>query len=102
MRRNTRRKSTRYQSGMASLLIVAAIILVCIFSAMRVSKLNTKSRELTATERELTRKIELANQEKEALIAREEYMHTSKYIEDVAKDKLGLVYPDEIVIKPAE
>ena len=25
-----------------------------------------------------------------------------QYIEDVAKDKLGLVYPDEIVIRPYE
>ena len=29
-------------------------------------------------------------------------MKTKQYIEDVAKDKLGLVYPDEIVIKPSE
>jgi cell division protein DivIC len=29
-------------------------------------------------------------------------MKTDEYIEDVAKSKLGLVYPDEIVIKPAE
>lgn len=29
-------------------------------------------------------------------------MQTNEYIEDVAKDKLGLVKPDELVIRPAE
>ena len=29
-------------------------------------------------------------------------MQTKDYIEDEAKNKLGLVYPDEIVIKPNE
>ena len=27
-------------------------------------------------------------------------MQTKKYMEDVAKSKLGLVYPDEILIEP--
>ena len=34
------------------------------------------------------------------LEALEKYMQTKKYMEDVAKNKLGLVYPDEILIEP--
>ena len=30
----------------------------------------------------------------------EKYMQTKKYMEEVAKEKLGLVYPDEILIQP--
>ena len=39
-----------------------------------------------------------------ALLAeeKEEYMKTDEYVEDVARSQLGLVYPDEIVIKPKE
>ena len=29
-------------------------------------------------------------------------MKTKKYVEDVAKDKLGLVYPDEIIFKASD
>jgi len=47
-------------------------------------------------------KIQNAYLEKQDLVAREQYMQTKQYIEDVAKDKLGLVYPDEIVIRPNE
>ena len=32
----------------------------------------------------------------------DEYTHTKKYIEEVARTKLGLVYPDEIIFKPKE
>ena len=50
----------------------------------------------------MEQKIEAAKQENDVLLAQQQYMQTNKYIEDVAKDKLGLVYPDEIVIKPQE
>ena len=46
--------------------------------------------------------VEEAKQEQANLDAQEKYMQTNEYIEDVAKDKLGLVKPDELVIRPAE
>ena len=30
------------------------------------------------------------------------YVKTKQYAEEVAKDKLGLVYPDEILLKPTK
>lgn len=30
------------------------------------------------------------------------YVQTKQYIEEVAKEKLGLVMPDEILLKPSE
>jgi cell division protein FtsL len=103
MGRNSRRKrSTRRQSRFASFMIVAAVVMVCIVSIVVCSDLRSQSRELAATERSLQQQIEQAELEKENLVAQEQYMKTNQYIEDVAKDKLGLVYPDEIVIKPQE
>lgn len=97
-----KRKSTRRQSNFTSLVIVAAVVFVCLVVCIRVADLYDKSKELQATEIALEQKIEQANLERENLIAQEQYMMTNEYIEDVAKEKLGLVYPDEIVIKPAE
>lgn len=104
MRRNSRRRkrSTKRQSSFATFLIVVAVVLVCVFSVIRVSNLYNKSKELSNSEYALVQKVETAELEKENLIAQEQYMKTNKYIEDVAKDKLSLVYPDEIVIKPME
>ncbi len=103
MAKKSRRKvSTKKQSKIASLMIVVAVVVVCVVAAFRVSDLYSKSKELADTEYALEKQIQLANLEHDNLVAQEQYMQTDKYIEDVAKDKLGLVYPDEIVIKPAE
>lgn len=97
-----RRRSTRKQSSGASFFILVAVIIVCMFTVHRASELNSKSRQLGDAEKALEKEIELAQIERENLEAQQQYMQTKKYIEDVAKDKLGLVYPDEIVIKPSE
>lgn len=96
------KKSTRRQSRFTSFLIVIAVLFVCTISAFRVKELRAQGKELAYTESVLEQKIEAAKQENEVLLARQQYMQTNKYIEDVAKDKLGLVYPDEIVIKPQQ
>ncbi len=100
--RRRRNKSTRRQSRFTSFLIVVAVLFVCTISALRVKELRAQGKELAYTESVLEQKIEAAKQENEVLLARQQYMQTNKYIEDVAKDKLGLVYPDEIVIKPQQ
>lgn len=100
--RRKRIKSTRRQARKASFFIVLAVALVCVVSIFKISDLNSKSKELAATEENYMQLISLANAEHEKLENQRQYMQTKKYIEDVAKDKLGLVYPDEIVIKPAE
>ena len=97
-----RKKSTRKQSKFTSFLIVLAVLFVCAFSVIRIVELREQGRELEYTEAVLEQKIEAAKQENEVMLAEQQYMQTNKYIEDVAKDKLGLVYPDEIVIKPKE
>ncbi len=100
--RRRRKKSTRRQSRVTSIFIVAAVLFVCTISAFKVKELRAQGRELAYAESVLEQKIEAAKQENEVLLAQQQYMQTNKYIEDVAKDKLGLVYPDEIVIKPQE
>lgn len=97
-----RKKSTRKQSRLASMFIIVAVVVVCTASLFKISDLYNESRELTYTEKTLETKIEQTELDRQELEAREQYMKTKQYIEDVAKEKLGLVYPDEIVIKPEE
>lgn len=97
-----RKKSTRRQSRLASMFIIVAVVVVCTASLFKISDLYNESRELTYTEKTLESKIEQTELDRQELEAKEQYMKTKQYIEDVAKEKLGLVYPDEIVIKPEE
>ncbi len=88
------------QSGVGILLVICALVLVAVVTTVRAYNLHEKEKELTVTEKQL--EIELVNvqQKRESLEQQQSYMKTKKYIEDEAKDKLGLVYTDEIVIKP--
>jgi len=99
---NSRRRTTKKQSGIGTFFICVVVLVVLGVSAVKVSNLCEKSRELSETEYALEAKIENAYLEKQDLVELEKYMQTKQYIEDVAKEKLGLVYPDEIVIKPNE
>jgi cell division protein DivIC len=102
MARAKRRKTKKRQSRFMSMLILVAMIFVCVCLAKKVISMNTELKELSRTETRLEQEIATANVEHDNLVAQEQYMQTDEYIEDVAKSKLGLVYPDEIVIKPAE
>lgn len=100
--RSRKRKSKRRQSKFASLMIVSTVVTVCIMTLVLVSDLRRKSRDLSQTETMLEQRIEQATAAHDKLIAQEQYMQTDQYIEDMAKEKLGMVYPDEIVIRPKE
>ena len=50
-------------------------------------------------EQQLQEQIAAEEERAEEIAEYEKYTQTKKYIEDVAKDKLGLVYEGEIVFK---
>ena len=103
MAKSNARKSVRYrQSPIITFLVIVAVIFVCVTSVVRATNLHTKSKQLAETEKTMELKVQEAKQEQADLDAQEKYMQTNEYIEDVAKDKLGLVHPDELVIRPSE
>jgi len=83
-----------------------AMILVIILVTMFCSVIAFKSVQLQKKRDEYNKKIESLNsqiQEQEErtkdLEEYEKYTKTTKYVEEVAKDKLGLVYDDEVVFE---
>ncbi len=68
----------------------------------RTSTLKSQAAENDEKIAVLTEKIAVEEQRAEDLQQEEQYMQTKAYVEDVAHDKLGLVYPDEIFIKVSE
>ena len=51
---------------------------------------------------QLQNKIDAEEARTQDIADLEAYMQTDEYAEQVAKDKLGLVYEDEIIFKPEE
>lgn len=102
MAKRKRRKTSKHQSAVSYIVILVGMLVVCIFLAQRVASLSAKSKELSKEEAALEQRIEEAKLEHDKLVAQEQYMLTNEYIEDVAKEKLGLVFPYEIIIRPNE
>lgn len=91
------RRKRQNRLGMVCVMLVVLMVLVVILVK------NTELRAKKAVYEERTRQIEeqIAFEEKRAeeLVEYEKYTKTAKYVEEVAKDKLGLVYQDEIVFE---
>lgn len=97
------KKSIQYrQSSFISFLVFVAVLFVCVVCVIRGVQMYNKSQVLGETVVACQKEVEVAKLEQENLNAMEQYMQTNDYIEDVAKAKLGLVYPNEIIIKPME
>ena len=96
----TRKSNKRSTIGIALMLMVTlAIIIAC---GIRLSALHQRSKELSITQAQLEERLEEVQNEAKELEERGKYMKTKKYIEDEAKNKLGLVNEDEILIKPKQ
>ena len=50
---------------------------------------------------ELAQKMEEQEARSISLVEYKKYIQTKKYVEQIAKEKFGLVYPNEIVFKPS-
>ena len=93
-----RRKKLRKHLG--SFAIVGVVVLLLIF--VSVASLSLRASNAYKQERieELEAQIEAEEEEKsEEIEEYSKYVQTKKYAEEVAKDKLGLVYEDEIIFK---
>lgn len=94
-------KKRKYSKICTCIIIVCLLLLACIVFYKSMD-LKAEREELRVQTAELEAQIASAEAEYQALKAREEYMKTKKFVEDVARNQLGLVYPDEIVIRPEE
>ncbi len=84
--------------------LLVGVCLLAATIAVGVSSIDllSQSRELEVTEAELLKQLEEAQALAKEIEEFEEYSKTEEYIEEVAREKLGLVYPDEIVLKPEQ
>lgn len=92
-----RRKKLKKHLG--SFAIVGVVVLMLIF--VSVASLNLRASNADKQERieELEAQIEAEEEKAEEIEEYSKYVQTKKYAEEVAKDKLGLVYEDEIIFK---
>lgn len=91
------RKKNQNRFSMVLVGLVVALITVAV--AMRSLELRNRNEELDQEEIELQQQIEAEDRRAEEIDEFRKYTQTKRYYEDVAKEKLGLVYEGEIVFK---
>lgn len=78
------------------------VLLICGIVTYKRQELNTANAESQARITELKQEIADEKDKSKDIQEKKAYMQTKKYIEDMAREKLGLVYKDEIIFKSEE
>lgn len=94
-----RKKRKKQNKGLAFVGFVVIVFCACV--GIRTAHLKSQSAALAERRAALEKQIDSEEQRAKQLEELEKYMKTKKYVEDIAKEKLGLVYPDEILIEPS-
>ncbi len=94
------RMRRRRQQNKASMVCITLIVLILTgVTSVQIVSMHRKSQEYQAKETELRDRVAQEEQRKEDLEEYEDFVTTKEYIEQMAKKKLGLVYPNEIIFK---
>lgn len=97
-KKNKRKEKIKNNIGtLAVSFVVFALAAVIAYTG---SGLKDKRDSYKQKEAILQKQIEAEIERSSELEEYEKYVQTKKYIEEVAKEKLGLVYDDEIIFKP--
>lgn len=90
-----RNKKVRAILGFIAIAGVIIVLAIIFLESKRIT--TAKNKEYDRTIQELQAEIKTQQLRSEELVKKREYTTTREYIEGIAKNKLGLVYPNEIV-----
>lgn len=105
--RNSRRRrkvGNRQRLGNRMAIIGITIVVFCLGVVVNIKSASMKKKDLVYQIREEALLEQVQNEQDRAVELENFRVHVQnkQYIEEVAKQKLGLVNPDEILLKPAQ
>ena len=92
----------RRQNRLGMILVSVVVLMLCLVLTVSMLSLNKKRNSYIERQESLQQQIDAENRRADDLVEYEKYTKTAAYVEEVAKDKLGLVYEDEIVFQAEE
>ncbi len=93
-----KRRQNRFSMFLVSLVVVMILVMV----AVKRIELSAKQETYQEKIEQLNGQIEEENARAEEIAEFEKYTHTKAYVEEVAHDKLGLVYEGEIIFRQTD
>lgn len=101
VRTQTRRyKQQRFENHMALISVFLVVICLAIAFGVKGRELKAKNLEYQIKQDSLDESLADESRRSDELSEKETYVKTKEYVEKVAKEKLGLVNRNEILIKP--
>lgn len=98
-KRNARVRRGAVQHRLSVLLVSCVIVVLAVTLSVASVSLHTKNQNYKVQEAELKKQLKAQVERAAEIEELEKYVGTDEYVEDVAKDKLGLVYPNEILFE---
>ncbi len=89
----------KHQNRMGMFLVTTVVLMMLLVVTVKSVELREKRATYMAKEEALQQEIESEEARSEDIAEYEKYTQTKKYVEEVAKEKLGLVYQGEIIFK---
>lgn len=100
-RARRQRKRVR-QHKQSVFLISCTMLLLVIVTAVGAMSLQAKNNAYKEQMSELQAQLKEEKERSGEIDDMQGYVGTQEYIEDIAREKLGLVYPNEIIMKPEQ
>ncbi|MGN0276816.1 MAG: septum formation initiator family protein [Hominisplanchenecus sp.] len=82
--------------------ISAVVLVLLVVFSVQSHSMKQKNASYQEEIAQLEKQMEAEEARSEEIEELKEYVQSDEYAEQVAKDKLGLVYEDEIIFKPEE
>jgi cell division protein FtsB len=99
-RRKRQKKSVSHKFGMAAVTMVV-VAMLCVLS-LKMVELKEREQTYASKENSLAEQLEDEKSRSEQLEEERIYVQTKQYIEEMARERWGLVNPDEIILEPGE
>ena len=87
------------QNRLAMILVTTVVLMMLVVVAVKSVELREKKEMYDLRVEQLQAEIEAEKSRTEDIEEYRKYTQTKKYVEEIAKDKLGLVYEGEIIFK---
>lgn len=97
-----KRRRRRYNANAGILLVTVVVICFAVVMGYRVRSLQEDSKRYQVQEANLQKSLDEEVLRGEELEESKAYVQTRDYIERMAREKLGLINPDETIVKPKE
>ena len=102
-RARQQRIKRRRRSNIIAMAAAVTVVVVLSIATWNGKQVLAQKNDIYADKKqELSQKISEQESRSESVEEYKKYVQTKKYIEDIAKNKFGLIYPDEIVFKPSQ